>query len=98
MKKILLIILFFAIAFSINSLAQSDSSKVKNEEKGKEKKVEKSEDQIMPSFDKSKKKKDVFIDKDGDGICDNRAEGMSFQKMRKRKQGSEGGRHGGGKK
>ena len=98
MKKILLIILFVAAGFGFSTFAQSDSSKDKNEEKGKVKKVEKSEDQIMPSFEKSKKKKDVFIDKDGDGICDNRAEGMSFQKMRKRKHGSEGGRHGGGKK
>ena len=27
---------------------------------------------------------DVFIDKDGDGICDSRQSGMSFNKMRKR--------------
>jgi hypothetical protein len=31
-----------------------------------------------------RKKKDVFIDKDGDGICDSRQSGMSFNKMRKR--------------
>lgn len=31
-----------------------------------------------------RKKKDVFIDKDGDGICDTRQGGMSFNKMRKR--------------
>ncbi len=96
MKKIFLIILFLAAGFGFSTYAQSDSSK--GTVKENKTKVEKSEDQIMPSFDKSKKKKDVFIDKDGDGICDNRAEGMSFQKMRKRKQGSEGGRHGGGKK
>lgn len=30
------------------------------------------------------KKKDVFIDKDGDGICDTRQNGMSFNKMRRR--------------
>ncbi|MCK9210111.1 MAG: hypothetical protein M0P61_04660 [Ignavibacteriaceae bacterium] len=35
------------------------------------------------SFDK-KKKNDVFIDKDGDGICDFRTKGMSFEKFRKR--------------
>ncbi|MCK7517309.1 MAG: hypothetical protein MZV64_06075 [Ignavibacteriales bacterium] len=35
----------------------------------------------------NRKKKDVFIDKDGDGICDSRQSGMSFNKMRKR-QGS----------
>jgi hypothetical protein len=32
----------------------------------------------------NRKKKDVFIDKDGDGICDSRQSGMSFNKMRKR--------------
>ena len=96
MKKIFLIILFLVAVFSFSTYAQSDSSKgITKENKTK---VEKDEDQIMPSFDKSKKKKDVFIDKDGDGICDNRAEGMSFEKMRKRKQkGKEGGNHGGRK-
>ncbi len=96
MKKIFLIILFLVAVFSFCIYAQSDSSK--GIAKENETKVEKDEDQIMPSFDKSKKKRDVFIDKDGDGICDNRAEGMSFEKMRKRKQkGKEGGNHGGRK-
>ena len=96
MKKIYLIILFSVAIFSFSVYAQSDSSK--SSAKDDETKIEKTEDQIMPSFDKSKKKKDVFIDKDGDGICDNRAEGMSFEKMRKRKQkGKEGGNQGGRK-
>ena len=94
MKSLItILILILALALS-STFAQNDSSKIAAEDKQQKK----SEDQIMPSFDKSKKKKDVFIDKDGDGICDNRAEGMSFQKMRKRKHGSDGGRHGGGKK
>ena len=96
MKKIFLIILFLTTGFGFSTYAQSDSSK--GTPKENKTKVEKSEDQIMPSFEKSKRKKDVFIDKDGDGICDNRAEGMSFEKMRKRKQkGKEGGNHGGRK-
>lgn len=45
-------------------------------------------------------KMDVFIDKDGDGICDNRQSGMSFNKMRNRKssggQKGPGGPHGSG--
>lgn len=45
----------------------------------------------------SKRGKDVFIDKDGDGIADTRAGGMSLEKIRKRtkagQQGSSG--HGG---
>jgi len=96
MNKIFLIILFLVAVFSFSIYAQSDSSK--GSAKDDETKIEKDEDQIMPSFDKSKKKKDVFIDKDGDGICDNRAEGMSFEKMRKRKQkGKQGGNRGGRK-
>ena len=96
MKKILLIILFLTAGFGFSTFAQDDSSK--GSAKDNETKIEKNEDKIMPSFEKSKRKKDVFIDKDGDGICDNRAEGMSFEKMRKRKQkGKEGGNHGGRK-
>ena len=95
--KQLITILFLIPTLALSStFAQSDSSK--GTAKENETKVKKSEDKIMPAFDKSKKKKDVFIDKDGDGICDNRAEGMSFQKMRKRKQkGKEGGNRGGRK-
>ncbi|MCX8106681.1 MAG: hypothetical protein N3D80_12510 [Ignavibacterium album] len=41
---------------------------------------------------------DVFVDKDGDGICDNRQSGMSFNKIRNRKgsgtQKGPGGPHG----
>lgn len=93
---ILLTILFFSFALSINTFAQSDSLNRSSEEKNK--KNMKTEDQITPSFKKTKRGKDVFIDRDGDGICDNRVEGMSFEKMRKRKHNGEGnGRHGGKK-
>lgn len=44
--------------------------------------------------DKSKRKKDVFVDKDGDGINDSRVSGMSFSKIRKRYQNKQSG-HGG---
>jgi len=30
-----------------------------------------------------KNRKDIFIDKEGDGISDNRAKGMTFEKFRK---------------
>ena len=51
-----------------------------------------------PFFDKNGKKrgKDVFIDKDGDGIADTRAGGMSLEKIRKRTRAGQGsGGHGG---
>jgi len=43
---------------------------------------------------KSKRKMDVFIDKDGDGISDQRASGMGLDKMRKRFRGSKSGGQG----
>lgn len=48
--------------------------------------------------DGKKRGKDVFIDKDGDGIADTRAGGMSLDKIRKRiRAGQHGsGGHGGG--
>ncbi|GAB4289221.1 MAG: hypothetical protein Kow0098_07040 [Ignavibacteriaceae bacterium] len=57
-------------------------------------------EEVMPTLG-NRNRNDVFIDKDGDGICDNRASGMSFNKMRKRMQGknqhgSGSGNHGNG--
>jgi hypothetical protein len=47
-----------------------------------------------------RKKKDIFIDKDGDGICDSRQSGMSFNKLRQRlgsgQKGPGKGKHGSG--
>ena len=94
--KLLVTILLLILTLALSPIfAQSDSAK--GTAKEKEIKVKKSEDQIMPSFEKSKRKRDVFIDQDGDGICDNRAKGMSFEKMRKRKQKGAGGNRGGRK-
>ncbi len=46
--------------------------------------------------DGKKRGKDVFIDKDGDGIADTRAGGMSLEKIRKRTRAGKGsGGHGG---
>jgi hypothetical protein len=42
-------------------------------------------------FGKMKRKKDVFIDKDGDGICDPRVNGMGFDHLRKRHRTHQGG-------
>jgi hypothetical protein len=54
-------------------------------------------DKNVQPLNKGKRKMDVFIDKDGDGICDQRANGMGFDKMRKRyRTGKQGGGKGGG--
>ena len=53
----------------------------------------------IPDNSGNKKGKDVFIDKDGDGIADTRAGGMSLEKIRKRTrtgQKGSGGHKGGG--
>jgi hypothetical protein len=96
MKKLILTILIIAGIFTFTGFSQNDSTRTQSKEVKKTQTTE----QIMKSFDKPGKKKDLFIDKDGDGICDNRAEGMSFQKMRKRKyhggEGSKGGQGGNG--
>jgi hypothetical protein len=42
-------------------------------------------------------RKDAFIDKDGDGICDHRVKGMSFEKAQRRHmQRNQGGKNGSG--
>ena len=63
--------------------------------------------EMLSGKEGKKKGKDVFVDKDGDGIADTRAGGMSLEKIRKRtragKKGSGGhdskgsGGNGGGK-
>ena len=48
-------------------------------------------------FGQRKGKKDAFIDKDGDGICDQRVKGMSFEKAQRRHmQRNQNGRKGNG--
>jgi len=52
----------------------------------------------LPGLYEKKRGKDVFIDKDGDGIADTRVGGMSLEKIRKRtRSGQQGsGGHGSG--
>jgi hypothetical protein len=94
MKTIITIVLLSAGL--IYSQAITDSTQVRNKNQEKEKiqnknsEIKQVQDQTGPKQDPQKeikevrKKKDVFIDKDGDGICDTRQGGMSFNKMRKR--------------
>lgn len=89
--------IFVLLIFSAGLMfAQTDSSQIKkeNQEKNQIKNQEQEkfqlEKQVGPKENpqsevkQNRKKKDVFIDKDGDGICDTRQSGMSFNKMRKR--------------
>jgi len=100
MKTIILIAVFstgFLFAQSV-----SDSSQIKNR-KQEQKQIQQGQDNKQvgskenPDNNKGNiKKKDVFIDKDGDGICDSRQGGMSFNKMRSRKGSGQKGTGGNG--
>jgi len=101
---ITILILFSGFTFI---LAQQDTSNVKDKnlknqiqvQKDEMKQVQKSigpKDNPVKNQKLKLKGKDVFIDKDGDGICDTRQSGMSFNKLRKRHGTQAGsGRHGG---
>lgn len=48
-------------------------------------------------FGRRRGKKDAFIDKDGDGICDQRVKGMTFENAQRRHmQRNRGGKNGSG--
>lgn len=85
---IITIMLFFA-----QSAKAQDSSSVTMK---KEKIVSQTDKNQNLPIDK-KMKNDVFIDKDGDGICDFRAKGMSFEKLKKRNRQGFGDGKGKGK-
>lgn len=94
MKTIITIV--FLSAGLIYSQTVADSTQIKNKNQEREqvqnKKTELKEIQSQTGpkgnpqseVKENRKRKDVFIDKDGDGICDSRQSGMSFNKMRKR--------------
>jgi len=93
MKKILLIIvisLFTGYSQSISDSTQIKRNPETDRLKNQNVELKQVQDKTGPKqntvieIKKSGKKKDVFIDKDGDGICDTRQSGMSFNKMRKR--------------
>ena len=117
MKTILTILIFgsfsFAFASSLQDSSQNQNREQKQIQEQNQQKNQGEDDQIksrnrvhsgneIPDRGGKKRGKDVFIDKDGDGIADTRAGGMSLEKIRKRtragQQGSGGkGGNGGGK-
>jgi len=88
MKALVIIILFASFSYA-NGYEIPDTSKNKNQEIQKEQIQDKEDsvDQAEPGEKDrpgERKRKDIFIDKDGDGISDTRQGGMSFDKLRKR--------------
>jgi len=90
MKTMSTIAVMLLLSFPVKA---QDSTGVKEK---KESVTLKADNEGNFSLDK-KKKDDVFIDKDGDGICDFRAKGMSFEKFRKRNGQGFGHGNGNGK-
>lgn len=90
---IILVLITSAFAFS-QTVSDSMQTKNRNQEKEQIKNQNGELNQVQTQtgpkqnpqseMKENRKKKDVFIDKDGDGICDTRQSGMSFNKMRKR--------------
>ena len=76
------------------TVADSTQTSKRNQEseqfQNQKQEINRAQEQIGPKGNPNadenvtRKKKDVFIDKDGDGICDTRQSGMSFNKMRRR--------------
>lgn len=110
MKKIIsLIVIASAIGFAQNfpdSSKKKEMNREQNQIQIQQKEMNRLQERIglkeNPEDEKNlnRPKMDVFIDKDGDGICDYRQSGMSFNKMRNRRnlggQKGPGGLHGSG--
>ena len=106
MKTLIIISIFLAggliFAQSIDSSRVKKQNQEQNQIKTQEQERANIQNQIGPKDNPQRnakvesKRKDVFIDKDGDGICDRRQSGMSFNKMRRRMgSGQKGPRSGG---
>jgi hypothetical protein len=95
MKLLIIIIinLFYytqAYAAPPDSLSAKQKNTVMQEAK-------KTGDKKGEDFGRKRGGKDAFIDKDGDGICDQRVKGMSFEKAQRRHmQRNHGGKSGTG--
>ena len=94
MKTIFTMLLLYSGLILAQTVADSTQTSKRNQEseqfQNQKQEINRAQEQIGPKGNPNadgnvtRKKKDVFIDKDGDGICDTRQSGMSFNKMRKR--------------
>jgi hypothetical protein len=110
MKTIIVTLIFFSGLIFAQPINDSTQTLTKSQEReqiqNQKQEINSAQEQIGPKGNSgaegksNRKKKDVFIDKDGDGICDTRQSGMSFNKMRKRmgsgQKGPGKGQHGSG--
>ncbi len=88
MKTLISAVILF-ILFSVPVLSQeSDTTQTRKKE------IVKTEQSEKKTVTARKRNKDVFIDKDGDGICDQRVKGLLFEKLRKRYRAGQNGGNG----
>jgi hypothetical protein len=97
--KTLIYAAIFAMALSVSVFAQeNDSTKVRTQKEETARTEVQQKAQQRETVTSRKRNKDVFIDKDGDGICDQRVRGLLFEKLRKRhRAGQNGEGHNGGR-
>jgi len=94
MKTIFTMLLLYSGLILAQTVADSTQISKRNQEseqfQNQKQEINRAQEQIGPKGNPNadgnvtRKKKDIFIDKDGDGICDTRQSGMSFNKMRRR--------------
>ena len=110
MKTTIITIVFFSSLIFAQPISDSTQTRTRSQEReqiqNQKQEINSVQEQIGPKENagsegkENRKRKDVFIDKDGDGICDSRQSGMSFNQMRKRmgsgQKGPGKGQHGNG--
>ncbi len=90
---IIIVLFYYSLAYS----AAPDSLNT-NQKKPAVEEATKVSEKKAENYGRRKGKIDAFIDKDGDGICDQRVKGMSFEKAQRRHmQRNQGGKKGNGK-
>ena len=92
-----LLIIFAALIFYSQAYSAPPDSLTTVQKKSVVKETKEIGDKKGEGFGKRRGNKDAFIDKDGDGICDQRVKGMSFEKAQRRHmKRNQGGKKGNG--
>lgn len=95
MKLILLFII--SVFYYTQAYSAPPDSLNTNQKKAAIEEAKKVGEKKGENFGRRKGNKDAFIDKDGDGICDQRVKGMSFENAQRRHmQRNQGGKKGSG--
>ncbi len=93
----LLIIFFITLFYYSQAYSAPPDSLNTNQKKPAIEESKEIGDKKGEDFGRRRGKKDAFIDKDGDGICDQRVKGMSFEKAQRRHmQRNQNGKKGNG--